>query len=464
MSPRRHLLPVLLALALLPSLAPSRAGAQARGRAEPEPRNIILLIGDGMGPSYAALAREVGGRPLSLDSILVGSCATASTDSRVTDSAAAATALATGSRTRNAWLGLDPGGHPLTTLLEVAERRGKATGLVATSRITHATPAAFAARVPDRGMEDSIATQMMTHDVEVMLGGGARHFLPQGGGGRRRDGRDLVAEAAARGVTVVRDTRALAVVTRTPVLGLFADSHMDYELDRAGTAQPELAEMARKALELLARDPDGFFLMIEGSRIDHAGHDHDAATAAREVLEFDRAVSLALGFARRDGRTLVVATADHETGGLTLGRAVDGKAIYDWDPAVLRAVRRSVGAQFDRIRSGADPAAVLAEDAGVTDLSAGERTALALTKREWDDMHPLLVEAVSRRARIGWTTPGHTGVDVGLHAFGPGAERFRGMRRNDEVGQLLGRALGATLPEIAAGLPVPVPAHGTDDD
>jgi alkaline phosphatase len=412
------------------------------------PRNVIVLIGDGFGPAHVTLARDVAGRPLALDSILAGAASTSSTDSRVTDSGAAATALATGVRTYSHAIGVDAGKRPRRSLLEAAEARGMATGLVATSRITHATPAAFAAHVASRDDEDAIAGQMLAQRIEVLFGGGARHFLPEGSGGRRRDGRDLLAEARRAGITVVTDRAGLAAAGAGPLLGLFASSHMSYALDRDAAREPSLPEMTRAALDRLKGDPDGFFLMVEGSRIDHAAHDHDAAATASEAIEFDRAVAVAVAFARADRRTLVVATADHETGGLSLGREVDGTSHYAWSAELLRGARRSAESMAQRIEAGASPREVVSRDAGVTDLTDAEAAAIASGRGEGRLV--AIGDAVSRRARIGWTTLGHTAVDVPVWAFGPGAERLRGVRANDALGREIAACLGLRIGEPIA--------------
>lgn len=434
---------VLVALVLAASWV---AGSDATPA--PRPRNLVLMIGDGFGPAYVTLARDVADRPLTLDSMLVGAASTSSVDSRVTDSGAAATALACGVRTDNQEIGMDAQGRPRRTILEAAEARGMATGMVATSRITHATPAAFAAHVRDRDDEETIATQMMTRGIDLLLGGGAQFFRPVSAGGKRRDGRDLLAEARERGATVLEGPGALRGAARLPVLGLFAESHLSYELDRDSTAQPSLEEMTRFALRRLAPSRRGFFLMVEGSRIDHAGHERDPANAAREALEFDAAVRAAAEFARRDGHTLLVVTADHETGGLSLGREVDGRAYYQWWPEVLRRVKRSAGAMAARIRGGEDPRAVLERDAGLGDLTAAE--VLKVGAARGDSLTRVIAELVSRRARIGWTTEGHTAVDVPVWAMGPGAERVQGFRPSDALGRLLGELLGLPVGAVAA--------------
>ncbi|MGQ0721281.1 MAG: alkaline phosphatase [Candidatus Eiseniibacteriota bacterium] len=429
----------------------------ADAEAPSPPRNLILFVGDGLGPAYVTLARTFQGAPLALDSLLVGSAGTGSADSHVTDSGASATALACGVLTYNTAIGVDPEKRPRRSILEAAQGAGKATGLVATSRITHATPAAFAAHVKHRDREDEIAEQLLAKRIDVILGGGSRNFVPSEGKLGRKDGRDLLEAARAAGVLVVRDRAALLALPpgAAPLLGLFSSSHMTWVLDR-GPEEPSLVEMTRVALERLSTSPRGFFLMVEGSRIDHAGHAHDAATAVHEVLELDAAVALAVEFARRDGGTLVAVTADHETGGLSLGREVGGRSIYDWEPDVLRAVRRSADHIAERVRAGEDPRRVLAEDAGLLDLSEEELAGIASAA---GDLEVAVSDAVSRRAVIGWTTHGHTAVDVPVWAFGPGAADLRGARPMEELGRALARAVGlevgAVLDPSASRSPQP---------
>ena len=400
------------------------------------PRNVVLMIADGFGPASATLGAAAKGAPLALDSLLVGSVETSATDSRVTDSAAGATAYACGIKTYNGAVAVDTTGAPCRTVLEAAEARGMATGLVATSRITHATPASFAAHVASRGEEDEIATQMMASGVDLLLGGGARFFTG------RDDGRDLLAET---GAAVVADVSAVPGLTASgPTVGLFAPNHLAYEIDRDETDQPSLAEMARRALDLLAASPDGrengFFLMVEGSRIDHAGHANDPAAHLGDILAYDRAAAAVLDWAARDGRTLVVSTADHETGGLTLGR--DG--VYVWDPAPLLAATASFEGMTAQLADGGDPATVLREGLALDELPPGAEEAIrgAVASGDPYALGPVVRDLISEPAGVGWTTGGHTAVDVGLYAWGPGAGLFHGRMHNDAVGRALFEVLG----------------------
>lgn len=438
----------------------------------PAPRNLIVLIPDGFGPTSQTMAREylreIQGRDLVLDRILSGAVRTYASDSRVTDSAASATAYASGVKTYNGAIGLDSTRAIVGTILEAAELRGMATGLVATSRITHATPAAFAAHVPQRGMELEIAAQMMDQGIEVILGGGRPLFLPPdnetGYDGRRDDGRNLVAEAQDGGYVVALDRAGFDAFstgplsdndTASPVLGLFDDSHLTYEIDRDPETQPSLAEMTSFALAHLSPDPDGFFLMVEGSRIDHAGHGNDPIGHLHDIIAFDDAVAEALAFAERDGGTLIVVMADHETGGLSLGRNLDGRGIYDWRPDVLARATRSVEGMLELMDEGTDPASLMEAYSGVEDLTDDERTALQEAVgvvRGPRTLYDVMAGIVSERALVGWTTSGHTAVAVSLHSYGPHAERFAGVMENDAIGRTLAEVMGFDLAALTSEL------------
>ena len=444
-------------IALLPLAPPARAASAPTNSSEARPRSVIFMIPDGCGPAAVTLARLVTGRPLSLDSILVGAVETHSSDSRVTDSAASGTAYATGEKTDNRMIGVDPEGRPLGTLLEAAETAGLATGLVTTAALTDATPAAFTAHVARRTMQDEIATQMLAHGVEVLLGGGWRHWRPESLGGARQDGRDLPAEVRQRGVMVVFTRADLAAAHATPLLGLFGERQVDLEADRDTLLEPSLDEMTAKALELLGGLPQGFFLLVEGGRIDDAAHDNDPAALAREVLAFDRVLARVLAFARRDSQVLVVAAADHETGGLGLGRRVGHESPYVLYPESLLVARASLWRMADSILAGADPVAVAGRGTGVGTLTSGEQVVLRAAAAAPDSLaRDALLSALSgiesRRARVGWSTGGHTGVDVGLYAFGPGRERFAGLHENTDVPQLIAGLLGLDLEAETARL------------
>jgi len=301
-------------------------------------KKVILFVGDGMSFGQVTLARLIG---VSQESVLhmermpvTGYIKTHSADSTMTDSAAAATALACGIKTNNKMVGVDPGNSPCLSILEAARERGMNTGLVATSTISHATPASFATHVLSRNMEAEIAEQIAQSRINVILGGGRNFWLPAASGnGTRSDDIDLIARARESGYTVVNSSHQLAE-TRSPyVLGLFQGSALS-----TFSPEPSLPEMTGNAIRLLNRGPEGrsrrskgFFLMVEGSQIDWAAHKNNARNAVKQVLLFDLAIKTALDFAVEDKTTLIIVTADHETGGLVVrGNNLDWKEAALW--------------------------------------------------------------------------------------------------------------------------------------
>ena len=272
---------------------------------EGDVRNVILLIGDGMGVGQLSAAEVMNGdEDLALTKLPYKSLvSTHSSSNYVTDSAASATAIATGYKTRNGMVSVTAEGEALFTVLEDAEEAGKATGIVTTARVTHATPACFVSHVNSRNMEAVIAEQLLESGVDVALGGGSTYFTGM--------------NPETEGYTVVYDSTELESVESGKVLGLFTPGYMSYETER-NYSEPSLSEMTAKSIELLTSDPDGFFLMVEGGRIDHASHDNNFDKAMAETLEFDLAVLEAMEYAAGRDDTLVIVTADHETGGLSI--------------------------------------------------------------------------------------------------------------------------------------------------
>jgi alkaline phosphatase len=321
---------LIAGLVLLYWVGVTPVGAAVESDADGQPRSIILLIGDGMGEGQrtAACWQAVGqGGQLAMDAMPIsGWSRTGSADNAVTDSAAAGTALATGVKTNNGMVSIDPYSRTLTTILEHAQARGMAVGLVTTVQMTDATPAVFASHVSHRSMMTEIASQMMGHQVDVLLGGGEDEFLPgtETGcypeAGERTDGRNLIDEAVVAGYTYVCTPTAFAAVpvTTTHLLGLFADEGMTRPFS------PTLAQMTQKAIDILSQDSDGFFLMVEGGQIDWACHANDATNAITDTIDFDAAVVVAQSYAATNPNALVVVTGDHETGGMSVSLSPTG--------------------------------------------------------------------------------------------------------------------------------------------
>lgn len=282
-----------------------------------DPHNIILFIGDGMGVSHVTAAR-VESDFLNMERLGTGGfLSTHAVGSFVTDSAAGGTAIATGEPTVNGAISVSPTGEPLKTVLEYAEENGMATGLVVTCSITHATPAVFVAHVPCRDDDALIAEHIAAGGVDVLFGGGLGYFLPASASGSlRADERNLLYEMEG-GMTIVRTEEEFDELfgaersDEDRVAGFFYRTHPPVEYERS----PSLARLTQGALDILTRNEDGFFLMVEGSQIDWAGHENNSDWIIAETLDFDAAVGVGMDFAELDGQTLVVVTSDHETGG-----------------------------------------------------------------------------------------------------------------------------------------------------
>lgn len=293
------------------------ACASCTANREPEVRNVIFLIGDGMGLAQVSLLQVADDyRPGAFERAEhIALITTRSANNRVTDSAAAGTALATGSKTDNATLGLAPDGEPLVPMTVCAQEQGMRTGLVVTSYLHHATPAAFYAHVSDRGASDSITCQMLASHIDLLFGGGRKALNePLPSGETRFDA------FRAAGYRIALEPAQIDTLSALPALAAVADKHLPVAAERGDY----LPRATRKALELLADDsPQGFFLMVEGSQIDMACHGNDAPRLLDEMRDFERTVAVAMDFADTHPGTLVVVTADHETGGLTLPSGKD---------------------------------------------------------------------------------------------------------------------------------------------
>jgi alkaline phosphatase len=394
-------------------------------------RNIILLIGDGMGQAHRFAGQlYAAGRygRLAMDRLPhVGMMSTLCLDpaSFVTDSAAAATAIATGVKTANGAVSVDLDGVPHTTVLELAKRTGRATGLVTTCQLTDATPAAFGAHVPHRSNQSEIARQYLEETgVDLLLGGGGAYWWPEGAltpfPGDPADPRDralgtagdLATEAADLGYAVVADGDAMRAEPDGPrrLLGLFANQEM-FRQSAEGLGDRydppvSLAEMTEAAIALLSRNPHGFFLMVEESAIDRMAHHNNAPLTIKGVLALDLAVQVALAFAERDPATLVVVTADHECGGLAIAGSNDPP--YPYEPG---------GGLLDTVLAGEDG--------------------------------PFPIADSPNGFVMGWATTGHTAAAVPITAQGPQAERLAGMIENTDLFAVMADALGFDAAETA---------------
>jgi alkaline phosphatase len=425
-------------------------GGPEAPKPEKPAKNVILLIGDGMGPAQVTLGRLAGPgvhEGLALEkTTYVGLVKTYSSNALVTDSAAAATAYSTGRKTKNHVIGRGPDGGDLEVLSEWCQKHKKAVGLVTTTAVTHATPASFAAHCEDRGNDKKIVEDYLNSGVDLFFGGGLVYF-PEAVQKQFRD----------KGWSFLRNRADFLDCREGPVIGLFADRHMDYEVDRDRAVQPSLEEMALKALQLLKDRKEGFFLMIEGGRIDMACHGHDAAAMVKDLVAFDLAVATALAFAERDGNTLVLVTADHATGGL----AITEKVAIDQ----LRARTMSAEKMGQIVAEGKRPLAeVVRENAGfeVSDEMLAEieglRKKVETVPGASDDAKRYAIQnaighVLSQSSGVSFVpvevqathviTKGHDGSDVSIYAWGPHAGDFTGVLDNTDVGARIRRAMEA---------------------
>ena len=279
--------------------------------AQSEVKNVILLIGDGMGLAQSYAAYLANDKSLSMYTMpYTGLSITSCADREVTDSGAGGTAIATGHKANYKAIGLDKNNISHPSLLKIAKQYGKSTAIVCSCDLTHATPAAFVANVKNRDLQEQIALSYLEEYCDIALGGGAERFTSKG----RKDKLNLIDSLAKRGYAIVYSEDELSKCESEKIFGLFAEGHLPEASKRGGVMQQNML----KALEQLDKNPNGFFMMLEGSRIDMEAHLNKYDAMVEETLDFDRCVAIALDFAKRKGNTLVVVTADHETGGLTL--------------------------------------------------------------------------------------------------------------------------------------------------
>jgi alkaline phosphatase len=399
-------------------------------------KNVIFMIGDGMGVSYTSAFRYLKDDPntklaegTEFDKYLVGQQSTYAEDpeQNITDSASSATAMSSGIKTYNAAIGVDNDKSEVKTVLESAKEKGKSTGLVATSEITHATPASFGAHDEHRKNMNAIADDYYDelingeHKVDVLLGGGTDLF--------DRTDRNLIQEFQKDGYSFASTKEELNSDKSEKILGLFAPRGLPKMIDRTEDI-PSLEEMTKSAIERLNKDQDGFFLMVEGSQIDWAGHDNDIVGAMSEMEDYEKAFKAAIEFAKKDKHTLVIATADHSTGGYSIG--ADG--IYNWFPEPIKAAKRTPDFMAELIANGADVEETLNEYIDF-ELTPEEVNSVkeASASNKVLDIDNAIEEIFNERSHTGWTTGGHTGEDVNVYAFGPSREALAGKIENTDL-------------------------------
>jgi alkaline phosphatase len=450
--------------------------------ATPTPKNVIFFLGDGMGITTLTASRiySVGeDGDLTIDTLPeTAFVRTYSNNAQVTDSAPSMAAYMTGVKMNNEVISMTPdtmafdavgnsylngadstcptwgNGSSVPTLLEIAKAAGMGTGAVTTTRITHATPAVTYAHICHRDGENTIAAQAVPggtgynnalgDGVDVLLGGGRKYFLPTSiSGGARTDGRNLTTEFQAKGYTYVKsktEFNAVAAASTSKLVGLFNSSHMNYDIDRLDDPtidEPSLSDMTTKAIDILSKNPKGFFLMVEGGRIDHALHETTAKKALQDTVAFDNAIQTAITKMKAVDpdlkNTLIVVTADHDHTLVLNGYAARTGKTTATEPGVLGLVKSYV----NRVLSGD----VTGLPYTIIGFGNGEnrpttRTALADATVSAKTYHQ---EATVPMAAGSET---HGGADVFLGAIGRGAENFTGIITNTEVFGLIRKATG----------------------
>jgi alkaline phosphatase len=441
---------------------------------------VILVIGDGMGPQQIGLALAFAQRAQQKDlaaalerfiaKAAVGVHLPFPAENLVNDSACSATMLSSGCSCTPGQLGIDQRGKQAESVVSIAKEAGKRVGLISDTRITHATPAAFAVHVNHRSLESDVADQLIAENsIELLFSGGLSFFVPRsskdcGGYAKypcvsgRKDERNLIEESRRKGYETVFNQADLTQLEQLPALGLFAASDMQNAFTEGANEQPTLATMTKKALALL-ENPKGFFLMVESGQIDWAGHQNDAGWMLRELLRLSSVMQVIEDFSKGREDTLVILTADHETGGF--GFTYDSKKNFVSNGALdsLHKQRRTIGEIYkdfsERPELERTPALlkkVVAKETGVlleynriikilacsNNLENSPDCEMRnLVENKKDLASLMLARAVSERLGAVWASPNHTSTPVFVFSQGPAAEVFSQVRNTEKFGVLL---------------------------
>ena len=440
--------------------AHTQSARAAEQISEGSAKNIIFLVSDGMSNGTLSIADQYlrwkeGKRSHWMQLYLDqrgrrGLMDVASLDSIVTDSAASSAAWGCGHRVNNGSVNIGPDGTHHTPILPLARASGKATGLVTTTTVTHATPAGFAANVPTRQQEAEIAEQYLEREFDIILGGGRNHFEP----GRRDDEQDLTGKFAEKGYAVVRTRAELDDIPlrQRKILGLFANGHLRYELDRVNTPSikrdvPSLSELTTRALRALSRNEDGFILQVEGGRVDHAAHSNDIGGLIFDQLAFDEAIGVALEFHAANPDTLVIITTDHGNANPGLN---SGNNKGERNFSLLSEFKGTHGAlQLNAEQSAGD---IMDRFKEVTGLEISSDNADLLRRRlneeyrvpyhRMNGISAMIGQVIANHIDIGWVGHTHTSDYVELMALGPGSEGIKPYTMNTDLFDLMVKASG----------------------
>lgn len=438
-------------------------------------KNVIVMIPDGMSVTGTTLARLYKGESLALDPLASGLMTTWNGDGTIADSAPAGSAISSGWKSQSGniastgkkydWPGVKTPSQgeelrPVATLLEASRLSGRSVGIISTSEFMHATPADFSAHDPSRKSYDNLTEQIVYNNLDVILGGGAKYLKPE----NRADKEDMAKILSSRGYNIVNTPKQLDAFSGKKLVGIFGktDEHtaLSYDLDRDAALEPSLAQMTQKAIDVLSQNPDGFFLMVEGSKVDWAAHANDPVGIISDVLAFDNAVAKAVDFAKKDGNTLIVAMTDHGNSGISIGDRSTSEN-YDkthWTRFInplkkakvtgegFEAILESQSAKQDAVKIRA----LATQWLGVDDLTDEEVNSIMGAKS--GTLNYVIGPILAQRAKIGFTTNGHTGEDVVLYSYDPRGRLLGGLMDNTEVAHFMASALDVNLQQATEQL------------
>lgn len=451
-------------------------------------KNVIIMIPDGMSHSGVTLTRWVynDGRALNMDALASGLISTHNADTAIADSAPAGTAMATGYKTQDKLVGVKPDKAtligakavtpeeafaPTASILEAAKLSGKAVGIVATSEIQHATPADFSSHAVHRGLYTTISEQQVYQQLDVVLGGGADYLLPDPKKSTdpkskmRIDGENMVTTLKSLGYHYVTNRADMQNVKSGKLWGAFASGAMNKNLVKT-SEEPSLSEMTQKSIDLLSKNKQGFFLMVEGSQVDWAAHGNQTVGLISEIKAFDDAVGVALKYAKSNKDTLVIVASDHGNGGISIGDS-STSSTYPEHPMShftqtlkqAKITEEKAAGLVNETRSNIK--SVMAQ-LGIQDLSSDEEALIANAKgvkdgKAYDNTAAEMVKIINKRAHIGWTTGGHTGEDVVLYVYAADyGNQLSGTIQNTDIANYSAKALGLDLAAASSKLFVPM--------
>jgi len=452
-------------LALFPNPDPPFQKDGNSNEKQPEgttPKNVIFMIGDGMGIGQMEIARmfEHGkdGRLFIETLPNVALAHTYSANNLVTDSAAGGTALSTGRKTNNEMIAVSPDKKDMTSILKRFKQAGHKVGIVTTHKVTDATPAAFTANVANRWADQAeIARQQFNGELDLILGGGRSYFEPES-----HNGFNLIEKFKEKGYSYAADRNELKNAKGDKLLGLFSEEHLNFTLDRdeLKSVEPSLKEMTEKGIEVLSKEDKGFFMMVEGARIDHASHAADLTSIWKETIDFDESVKYATNWAKEHGNTLVVVVADHETMGVSATEAMDIDALkkisvsHEFMANKLEKVGRSGEYSTESIKKVFKTYAnIELSDEEINQFNQkvkGDRGKVYSSQKVGWEIGSMIADhyhggTLNSPTRALSSTGGHTGNLVPVFAYGAGAEKFEGVLDNTDIPNMIAELMGYKL-------------------